>query len=86
MLTGGSRLGPAFSYQKESDVKHTAILLIVILASGCTFMHQDFANYRKNYDRVNLRLLTIGDDKKEVINKLGEPVNVIGSKNSNKVP
>lgn len=43
-------------------------------------MHQDFANYGKNYEKINLHLLVIGNDKQQVISKIGEPVNVIGSK------
>lgn len=47
---------------------------------GCAFMVKDFANYGKNYDKIKLHLLTIGDDKEQVISKIGEPVQVIGSK------
>lgn len=48
--------------------------------SGCVAMQQDFANYDKNYNKINLHLLTIGDDKAKVEKILGAPVNVIGSK------
>lgn len=56
------------------------IISILMLLSGCTFMHQDFANYGKNYKKIPLHMLSIGDDKQQVVEKIGEPVNVIGSK------
>lgn len=61
-------------------MKTLATIFAALLLSSCTFMHKDFANYDKNYDRVNLHLLTIGDEKQNVISKIGDPVNVIGSK------
>jgi len=77
---GESRFYSSLSNEKGENMKHIAILLIAIITSGCTFMHKDFANYGKNYDKVKFHMLTIGDDKQQVINKIGEPVNVIGSK------
>ena len=56
-----------------------AVFLLVSL-SGCSFMLQDFANYGKNYEKVPLHMLTLGDNKDVVVGKLGNPVNVIGSK------
>lgn len=53
---------------------------MAILLSGCTFMHQDFSNYGKNYEKINLHLLNIGDEKQQVVSKIGNPLNVIGSK------
>ncbi len=61
-------------------MKTIITLLIAMFLSGCTFMLQDFANYGKNYEKIKLHLLTIEDDKQQVISKIGEPVNVIGSK------
>jgi len=61
-------------------MKSALTLFIAIFMAGCTFMHQDFANYGKNYEKIKLHLLTIGDEKQQVVSKIGEPVNVIGSK------
>lgn len=55
-------------------------LVASFLLSGCTFMGQDFDKYGKDYEKIPLHLLTIGDTKQEVQKTLGEPVNVIGSK------
>lgn len=55
-------------------------ILMLTLTAGCTFMHKDFANYGKNYESIDLHLLTLGDSKPEVIEKIGEPENVIGSR------
>ena len=56
------------------------IISVFILLSSCTFMYQDFDKYGKNYNKVNLHLLKIGDDKQQVLSKIGKPHNVIGSK------
>ncbi len=61
-------------------MKIILILLVVMTVGSCTFMHQDFANYGKNYAKIKLHLLTVGDSKQQVISKIGVPVNVIGSK------
>lgn len=55
-------------------------LIVTALVSGCTFIHQDFDKYGKNYEKIPLHLLTIGDTKEKVQETLGEPINVIGSK------
>ena len=56
------------------------IALFMLWSTGCTFMHQDFDKYGKNYHKIPLHLLTLGDTKQQVVKGLGEPVNVIGSK------
>jgi len=54
--------------------------LIILLLTGCTFLHQDFDKYDKNYNEIQLQSITIGDNKKQVEDSLGNPANVIGSK------
>ena len=61
-------------------MKAIFIVLATILISGCTFMQRDFANHGRNYEKIKLHLLTIGDEKQQVVSKIGEPVQVIGSK------
>ncbi len=56
------------------------LLICLVTLNACTFMHKDFANYGRNYEKINLHLLNIGDDKQQVVTKIGDPVNVIGSK------
>lgn len=56
------------------------VLIASTLVSGCTFLHQDFDKYGKNYKKIPLHLLTIGDTKQKVQENLGAPINVIGSK------
>ena len=61
--------------------KQSLILVSLLLfLSGCTFMHQDFDKYGKNYEKVPLHLLTLGDTKEQVVKTMDQPVNVIGSK------
>lgn len=43
-------------------------------------MLKDFGNSNKNYNKIPLHLITIGDDKNKVESTLGAPINVIGSK------
>lgn len=47
---------------------------------GCTLLNRDFDKYGKNYKKIPLQLISIGDNKENIKEKLGEPVNVIGSK------
>ena len=60
------------------------ILLVLVvhyfLLSSCTPMHQDVDKSEKNYRQIPLHLLSIGDPKEQVTEKLGPPSNVIGSK------
>lgn len=60
-------------------------VLVLVLSwlatmTGCTFMHQDFDKYGKNYSQIPLHLLKIGDTTETVEEKLGKSVNIIGSK------
>ena len=57
-----------------------SFLALLIIFAGCTFMHQDFDKYGKNYNKIPLHLLTLGDSKEQVVKTLGQPVNIIGSK------
>jgi hypothetical protein len=63
-------------------MKIILLFLVVpyLLLSNCTPMYQDFDKYGKNYRQIPLNLLSIGDPKEKVAEKLGPPVNVIGSK------
>ena len=62
-------------------MKKILIVLVVILCnSGCTLINRDFDKYGKNYKKIPFQLISLGDHKKNVKEKLGEPVNVIGSK------
>jgi len=56
------------------------IFLGILCGEGCTIVNRDFDKYGKNYKKIPLQILSIGDNKKKVKEKLGEPVNVIGSK------
>ena len=47
---------------------------------GCQFMQQDFDKYGKNYEDVPVQTLTKGDSKQQVINMIGAPTQVIGTK------
>lgn len=62
-------------------MKKLLVLLITVGIScvGCTFLNQDFDKYGKNFKKIPLQLLSIGDSKNNVQERLGEPINVIGS-------
>jgi hypothetical protein len=53
---------------------------VVVALSSCMAINKDFANSGSNYNRVPLHRISIGDSKNAVISALGEPVQVIGSK------
>jgi hypothetical protein len=69
-----------------TQCKHLRIVYPVLtyatalLLSGCLFMHRDFANYDKNYKRINLHRIAVGMNKNDVEAVLGSPSNAIGSK------
>jgi hypothetical protein len=56
------------------------LVIIGFLITGCTFLHQDFDKYDKNYKEIPLSSIKVGDKKDQVSSSLGEPDNVIGSK------
>lgn len=60
--------------------KKMILLAILLLSANCTIINRDFDKYDKNYNKLPLHLLTIGDNKEKIQQTLGEPVNVIGSK------
>lgn len=60
--------------------KVVAISAALSVAAGCTVMHKDFENFDKEYKKVDLHLLAIGDSKHAVVSKLGDPENVLGAK------
>jgi len=55
-------------------------LITFLFTSGCTFLHQDFDKYDKNYKSIELKKISLGGSKNDVIDSLGDPANVIGSK------
>jgi len=57
-----------------------AILGVILCSNGCTLLNRDFDKYGKNYKKIPFQLISLGDNKKNVKEKLGEPVNIIGSK------
>ena len=63
--------------------KKVNLLLVVYLLSnlcGCATLNKDFETWTKNYDKIPLHKLNLGNSKNDVEQQLGKPINVIGSK------
>ncbi|MBI3245957.1 MAG: hypothetical protein HYZ50_05575 [Deltaproteobacteria bacterium] len=58
----------------------SALLAAALLLVGCNAMLGDFDKYDKNYAVVPLQRIAVGSSKSEVESTLGQPVNVVGSK------
>lgn len=58
----------------------TLIFTILIMISGCGWWVKDFDKSDKRYDKIPLYLISVGNSKTEVVKALGQPDNVIGSK------
>ena len=56
------------------------IIVSTLFCTGFAFMLKDLDNYDRNYEHLPLMSLRQGDTKDAVVDKLGEPFNVIGSK------
>jgi hypothetical protein len=59
-------------------MRPVAVFLIFIIITGCTYGLRE--KWDKNFEKIPLHLLTIGDTKQIVEKILGAPVNVIGAK------
>jgi len=57
-------------------------LFFLVLLSGCSsssWLTKDFETSDKNYNKIPLYLLNVGDNKGQVIGNIGDPEQVIGS-------
>jgi hypothetical protein len=62
------------------------ILSIILLASSCSsssWLLKDFETSDKNYEKIPLHLLSVGDSKSQVVQSLGDPEQVMGSTSAN---
>jgi hypothetical protein len=64
---------------KLTKCANLIFFVFIFACSSGSWLTKDFETSDKNYEKIPLHLLTIGDDKKQVIENIGDPEQVIGS-------
>lgn len=54
--------------------------LVSLTIFGCGAATRDFATWDRNYSEIDMTVVSLGDTKEQIREKLGKPAAVIGSK------